>query len=70
VYSKEATETIDMCKPETEDEFSRTVASYHLNKFADLDENGCEIIYPMLEAWGVNTIVMTGAWTELVDYRY
>jgi hypothetical protein len=32
VYSKEATETIDMCKPETEDVFSRTVASYHRNK--------------------------------------
>ena len=40
------------------------IISYHLSKFADYDEEGREILFPMLEAWGVNTIVLCGAWTD------
>lgn len=38
--------------------------SFHLSKFTDLDEDGREILFPMLEAWGVNTVVVCGAWTD------
>jgi len=38
--------------------------SIHLSKFADYDDQGREIVFPMLEAWGVNTIVLCGAWTD------
>ena len=31
---------------------------------ADKDEHGDDILYPMLQAWGVDTIVIVGAWTE------
>ncbi|EOD11935.1 hypothetical protein EMIHUDRAFT_104600 [Emiliania huxleyi CCMP1516] len=36
----------------------------HLSKMADKDEHGDDILYPMLQAWGVDTIVIVGAWTE------
>lgn len=50
--------------PINDDELSRTIQSLHLSKFADLDEDGREIVFPMLEAWGVNTIILCGAWTD------
>jgi len=50
--------------PQNDDEFSRTIISHHLSKFTDLDEDGREILFPMLEAWGVNTVVVCGAWTD------
>jgi nicotinamidase-related amidase len=50
--------------PINDQEMSRTIQSLHLSKFADLDAEGREILFPMLEAWGVNTIVLCGAWTD------
>jgi len=50
--------------PINDEEMSRTIQSLHLSKFADLDEEGREILFPMLEAWGVNTIILCGAWTD------
>lgn len=50
--------------PQTEEEYSRSIDSLHLSKFADFDDEGREILFPMLEAWGVNTIVLCGAWTD------
>eukprot|EP00977_Amphora_coffeiformis_P016996 scaffold5385_cov152-Amphora_coffeaeformis.AAC.6 len=29
-----------------------------------MDAEGREILYPMLAAWGVNTVVVVGAWTD------
>ena len=29
-----------------------------------MDSEGREILFPMLEAWGVNTIILCGAWTD------
>lgn len=63
-YGENCTGTVDELAPITDDEKSCSIASLHLSKFADLDENGREILFPMLEAWGVNTIVLTGAWTD------
>ena len=57
-------DTVAELAPEGDDEFSRMIISHHLSKFADYDEEGREILFPMLEAWGVNTIVLCGAWTD------
>merc|ERR1711881_719375 len=57
VYGPQATETVDELAPVGEDELSRTIVSMHLSKFADYDEDGREILFPMLEAWGVNTLI-------------
>mmetsp|Transcript_68208 Transcript_68208/g.181504 ORF Transcript_68208/g.181504 Transcript_68208/m.181504 type:complete len:326 (-) Transcript_68208:81-1058(-) len=64
IFDEEGIKTVDELAPETDEERSRTINSLHLNKFSDLDEEGREILFPMLKAWGVNTIVLTGAWTD------
>ena len=64
VYGEKATRTMTEIAPINDDELSRTIQSLHLSKFADLDEEGREILFPMLEAWGVNTIILCGAWTD------
>ena len=64
VYGEGAHDTLKELAPQTAEEFSRYIVSLHLSKFADYDENGREILFPMLEAWGVNTIVLCGAWTD------
>ena len=64
VYGDNGHETIKELAPITEDEVSRTVISLHLSKFADYDAEGREILFPMFEAWGVNTVVLCGAWTD------
>ena len=66
VYGENPTpyDTVAELAPQNDDEFSRMVISHHLSKFADYDEEGREILFPMLEAWGVNTIVLCGAWTD------
>lgn len=40
------------------------INSLHLSKFSDLDEDGKEILFPMLTELGVDTIVIIGAWTD------
>jgi len=64
VYGKNAHHTVDELAPKNREERSRSIVSLHLSKFADYDEQGREILFPMLEAWGVNTIVLCGAWTD------
>jgi len=64
VYGEDAADTVDELAPQGEDEMSRSIVSMHLSKFADLDEEGREILFPMLEAWGTNTIVLCGAWLD------
>lgn len=56
--------TVDELAPQTDEEISRSIVSLHLSKFGDYDEEGREILFPMLEAWGTNTIVLCGAWTD------
>jgi len=64
VYGKNANETVGELAPINDSERSRSIISLHLSKFADYDEQGREILFPMLEAWGVNTIILCGAWTD------
>jgi len=64
VYNKNAHHTVADLAPMNAEEESRSIVSLHLSKFADYDDEGREILFPMLEAWGVNTIVLCGAWTD------
>eukprot|EP00633_Aureoumbra_lagunensis_P000380 CAMPEP_0197297104 /NCGR_PEP_ID=MMETSP0890-20130614/40135_1 /TAXON_ID=44058 ORGANISM="Aureoumbra lagunensis, Strain CCMP1510" /NCGR_SAMPLE_ID=MMETSP0890 /ASSEMBLY_ACC=CAM_ASM_000533 /LENGTH=428 /DNA_ID=CAMNT_0042774047 /DNA_START=40 /DNA_END=1326 /DNA_ORIENTATION=- len=64
VYGPRPTETVAELSPQNNDEFSRTIKSLHLSKFADFDEKGNSILYPRLKSWGVDTIVLAGAWTD------
>jgi len=64
VYRKNGHHTVNELAPKTAEEKSRSIVSLHLSKFADYDDEGREILFPMLEAWGVNTIVLCGAWTD------
>jgi nicotinamidase-related amidase len=64
VYGPKGATTMTEIAPRNDEELSRTIQSLHLSKFADLDEDGREILFPMLEAWGVNTIILCGAWTD------
>jgi len=64
VYEKDAHHTVDELAPINASEISRSIVSLHLSKFADYDEEGREILFPMLEAWGVNTIILCGAWSD------
>ena len=63
-YTPGGTDTVDELKPITADEESLTIQSMHLSKFADKTAEGEDILYPMLKAWGVDTVVVIGAWTE------
>ena len=63
-YMPEGTETMESLKPITDDEKSLSIKSMHLSKFADKYADGTDILYPMLRKWGVDTVVVIGAWTE------
>lgn len=63
-YGDEGHHTLPEIAPQNDDEMSRSIHSLHLSKFADYDDEGREILFPMLEAWGVNTIILVGAWTD------
>ena len=64
MYGKDGAKTLDVLQPKTTDEFQRTIKSLHLSKFADLDDQGNFILYPMLVDWGVDTVIVVGAWTD------
>jgi len=64
VYGKDAPDSIDSIAPIDDNEWSRSIVSYHRSKWADLDENGNEILYPMCQAWGVDTVIVCGGWTD------
>lgn len=64
IYKENGVNTVDLLAPQTPEEMSRVMHSLHFSKFADLDADGREILYPMLQAWGVNTLVIVGAWTD------
>merc|ERR1712187_382227 len=40
------------------------IKSIHLNKFADLDSRGKSILAEKVKAYGVDTLVITGGWTN------
>lgn len=63
-YGDDGTECLPSLAPVSDDEWSRYIASAHLSKFADLDEHGNGFLHPLLRAWGVNTVVVVGAWTD------
>ena len=63
-YDPTGTDTVDVLAPKTPEEQSLVIKSLHLSKFADKDADGNDILAPMLKAWGVNTVVIIGAWTE------
>jgi len=64
VFSENAHLNLDELAPKNDSETSRFIISNHLSKFADFDDQGREILFPMLEAWGVNTIILCGSWTD------
>lgn len=64
IYGESGPETVGPLAPQSLDEFSRTIMSLHLSKFADLDDSGRHILYPMLKKWGVDTVIIIGAWTD------
>lgn len=64
LHEEDGNQTMPSLAPQTEEELSRLIISLHLSKFADLDETGKEILFPMLQAWGVDTLVVMGAWTD------
>jgi nicotinamidase-related amidase len=63
-FEPNATATVAPLAPKTDAEKSLVIKSLHLSKFADKDADGNDILYPMLRAWGVDTVVVIGAWTE------
>lgn len=64
IYGETGPETVGALAPQSLDEFSRTIMSLHLSKFADLDDRGRHILYPLLKKWGVDTVIIIGAWTD------
>merc|ERR1739848_174168 len=56
LHEADGNATIDSLAPQTAEEKSRLIHSMHLSKFADLDDQGTEILWPMLQAWGVDTL--------------
>jgi nicotinamidase-related amidase len=64
VYGAGAADTVAELAPLSAVEEGRTIKSIHLSKFADRDANGTEILDPMLQGWGVDTVVVVGSWTE------
>lgn len=59
-----AIETIAELAPKTPLEHSRTIQSFHLNKFLDLGADGKSMMDKLLREAGVDTILITGTWTE------
>ena len=64
IYGEDGADCIESLAPINDDEWSCYIKSFHLSKFADLDAEGREFLYPLLQAWGVNTVVVVGAWTD------
>lgn len=51
-------------EPTSSIEKVHSIDSLHYSKFADRDAEGNEILYPMLKALGVNTVVVVGSFTD------
>ena len=60
IYGEDGADCIDSLAPMNDDEWSCYIKSFHLSKFADMDADGREFLYPLLQAWGVNTVVVVG----------
>mmetsp|Transcript_22667 Transcript_22667/g.67885 ORF Transcript_22667/g.67885 Transcript_22667/m.67885 type:complete len:295 (+) Transcript_22667:478-1362(+) len=63
-WSRDGAETIASLAPRDDEERAREIMSIHANKFADRDADGNPILYPMLKALDVDTVVLVGAWTD------
>lgn len=65
VYAENGGQTVPELAPSDEDiRMGKVLKSSHLNKFADVDEHGKSIFATKLQALGVDTLVIIGAWTE------
>jgi nicotinamidase-related amidase len=61
----EGSETIEQLAPTSALEKSREIKSIHINKFADRDVQGNEILMPLLDDLSIDTIVITGSWSDV-----
>jgi len=57
--------TMEELAPVTEIEKAREIKSLHFSKFADRHADGREILMPMLDELGIDTIVIVGSWTDI-----
>merc|ERR1711871_64594 len=64
VYGENGIDIMKEVKPETDGEKKFILESMHLSKFNDRYPDGTHILGPLLQQMGVDTVVMTGGWTE------
>merc|ERR1711920_715658 len=50
--------------PQTEEEQERVIKSIHMDCFGNVDKFGRSILKTSLDALGVDTLVLTGCWTD------
>uniref|UniRef100_A0A7S2P0L6 Isochorismatase-like domain-containing protein n=1 Tax=Zooxanthella nutricula TaxID=1333877 RepID=A0A7S2P0L6_9DINO len=60
----EAAEILPELGPRTPEEKSRVIKSVHMDCFGNKDERGESRFKAMLDDWGVDTLVLTGCWTD------
>jgi len=64
VYKKDGIDIIDKLAPKSPAEKKFVLESMHLSKFNDRYSDGTHILGPLLQEMSVDTVVMTGGWTE------
>lgn len=55
---------IEELRPRTAEEQRRVIESVHMDCFGNKDETGQSILKTYLDSWGVDTLVLTGCWTD------
>merc|ERR1740138_1210597 len=55
---------LEELKPRTVEEWKRVISSTNYDCFANKDETGKSILKTQLDAMGVDTLVLTGCWTD------
>jgi nicotinamidase-related amidase len=64
VYKPNGIDIMKEVQPESPGEKKFVLESMHLSKFNDRYPDGSHILGPLLQQMGVDTVVMTGGWTE------
>lgn len=64
VYGDNGIDVMQEVKPTTACEEKFILESMHLSKFNDRYEDGSHILPPILDQMGIDTVVMTGGWSE------
>lgn len=65
IFGKDGALSVPEVMPTSEEvRLGRQIKSAHLDKFLDVNENGKSIFGEMLAELGVDTLVVTGAWTD------